>query len=482
MRRLFHFTVLTAALTGCATEKLAFTPISLAPLPGAQADEHKSSLNAAAFGVVSVSGSVSRMKGEAQYLDSITSRNLNDSVSTRGSRTGDEGNRGCGQLFSNSYAESVSAFSVQNNLTTRSYGFTLNTSVSARGGYNKGILGIDVPLVGNLGINVPYLGNLNVCTKSTETDGKATASAEGRLDINYRAIGNEHDRLIVRLLGNADSASLQLLNSQGKAMALGQVRIPGILSVELPAPGPYTLLARVDNSQSGHGANSPLSASIKTLTVSIQSQRDALALGYDEPLASSQSVALPLFIPRADVEAEIKKALFTDQGRFYPCRNGVECDRYGRNAYLYNPRLAFKAGYAVLRMDLAGHGEFWKLRPGVSGSIEVAGIPRLVNNKLYLVNLTMETQSRNALVNFISERFGDLALQKLQQVASYDLSPKIQEAITSANQKFPMRVGPACLSLKIDTLRFNQPQVVADGLKTQAGIDMSETDPKACGI
>lgn len=421
------------------------------------------------------------MKGEAQFLDTAVSRNPNESVSARGSRSGDEGGRGCGQQFTNSYAESMASFSVQNTVLTRSYGFTLNTTVQGKGGYNKGILGVDVPLVGNLGINVPYLGNVNVCTRSSETEASAAARAEGRLDINYRAPAEGKDRLIIRLFGNADAVSLQLIDPLGRSMALGKVAAPGIQSVELPVSGSYSLLARIDGSQRGMGARSSLQPQVKTLTVTVQSQRDAGALGYDEPLASSQSIALPIFVARADVEAEFIKTLFGDNGRMYPCRQNKECGDYGREVYLYNPRLSFRAGYIVVRMDIAGNGQFWRLRPGVSGSVEVAGLPKLIKNKLYLTQLTMETQSRNAMVNFVSDRFGDQALQKLQSVASYDMTAKLNEAMAAANQKFPMRMGSACLALKVDSLRLGQLQLTPDGIKTQAGVALSETEARNCG-
>lgn len=468
-------------LAGCATQKIAYVPVSLVPLPGGQAEEYRSTLTAAAFGTVSVNGGVNRMKGEAQFLDTAISRSPNESVEARGSRSGDEGTRGCGQQFTNSYAEALASFSVQNSVLTRSYGFNLNTTVQAKGGYNKGVLGVDVPLVGNLGINVPYLGNVNICTRSSETEANATARAEGRLDFNYRAPAEGGDRLNIRLFGNAEGASVQLLNPQGRQVSLGKVGIPGILAVELKASGPYSLLARIDAGQKGQGAKSPTQPLVKTLTVSVQSQRDALALGYDEPLASSQAIALPIFVPRAEVEKEFKKALFTENGRFYPCRQAKECGDYGRDVYLFNPQLSFRAGYIVVRMDIAGTGQFWRLRPGVSGSVEVAGVPKLVKNKLYLSNVTMETQSRNAIVNFVSDRFGDAALQKLQSVASYDLSGKLAEAVAVANQKFPMRVGPACLGLKVDHVRLGQVQVTSEGIKTQAAAELSETDAKACG-
>jgi hypothetical protein len=81
----------------------------------------------------------------------------------------------------------------------------------------------------------------------------------------------------------------------------------------------------------------------------------------------------------------MQSMLFTDSGRFYPCRINAACSSWGKDVVLTNPNLSVDGPRVILSVHMIGTytlSQFFA--PRVSGDLFVSGVPVLRDNKVAL--------------------------------------------------------------------------------------------------
>lgn len=455
---LFVLATFSFLCTGCPHRVLVPGTLEPPPPPSSAVVSYRSTVTAASFGQATVSGWTDN-GGNQPYDTSASSSGPDAPVHLTGGSTGDEQAKSCGTQGNNSQASSSATFDAQNDAVHRSYGFAITADTFAKGGFWRG-------------------KTLVFCSGSNDTQGDASASATGTIRLTYSGGLQVPDKLIVRT-SSSGSPTLQILDSGGVPMQ--GTHLADNTIVTLPYPGPYTVVGRV-SSHVNDGANGKRDH--QSLTVSVQSLRDALALGYSGTVTRSFEIPLPVFVTTAAIQNELSKSLFTEDGKLYPCPPGSDCYKDAGQLYLEWPRVSTSGAWLILKVHLSGHvrGPFFT-EPGVTGEVIAYGVPEVEGNLLKIDKLMLETRSSNFLFNFAAGRFRDKLTSELQAKAQYDLTNLLNRAKAKINSQFPIRWGSACLAAQLDKLRLSSviPQSSPDGVRASFTAAISILPPSRCG-
>jgi hypothetical protein len=250
--------------------------------------------------------------------------------------------------------------------------------------------------------------------------------------------------------------------------------------VTLQHPGPYSIVGSV-SSHENSGAESKQDH--QALSVSVQSMRDALALGYSGNVNESFEIPLPVFMPVDAITDQLSKTLFTDDGKFYPCPQSSDCYKDAGGLYIEWPHVSTAGAWLILKVHLSGHASgFLFFQPGVTGDITAYGVPIIENNILKIDKLFLDVQSQNYLVTYAAGRFVAKLTSSLQTKAQYDISPLLDKARTAANKKFPVMWGSACLMANLDSLSLSSviPMSAPDGVQANFRASIGYVTPDKC--
>jgi hypothetical protein len=285
--------------------------------------------------------------------------------------------------------------------------------------------------------------------------------------MNFNAIDpNLPDRIIVRIGGDfPGDVRIVLQDATGSQIPIAQLSEHRGLVATLPKPGPYTLSASIVAHAEGNGGCPECERRIAgATTVSVQSLRDALALGYGKTLTPSFSVPLKVSFPATDLVDFIKKTQFDKDGHFYPCKRSDGCDAVANDVYIESPDISIAGGWAIIKVHVSGHLNIWLFYPGITGDAEAYGVPNVVNDDLRLDGLQLEINSKNLLVKYINNQYADKLTERLRTLAHLNLTPYYKDALDKAKTHFPIVWGPGYLDLDLTNIKV-------DSITTQSNPD-----------
>lgn len=392
------------------------------------------------------------------------SSDAGQAISAAAREDGDELKRSCRGQGTQSHAQATAAFQPVAVEGLRQFGFTLSTTTYARGGV--------------------WRGQFVVCRESHATVAVADASAAGRLDLMFNATGNGSDQLILRVSGaTPEEAHLEVRDGQNQLLPLSLV--PGATSVAttLAVPGPYSVHASIASHAEDTGGGNAHDRQAMNFSVSVQSMRDALALGYGQEPTSAVMLPLPVFMSADAMTAALDSALFTDNHRLYPCAK-VDCgtDRL-REVYLETPRVSTEGSSIVLDMQLSGNYQIaLNLGAGVSGTIRATAVPVVEHDTLRFEAPSIDVATHNLIVKSRSARFEQKVLDRIRKVR-IDLTPRLQAAVARAQDRISAAWGGACLLVAPKDAHVRSVQVVTaapQGIVANFGIELSEASADAC--
>ena len=426
---------------------------------------YRSHVTAQSLGTVHISGHVH----DNGYNFVASSPGGDQPVEVSHSANGDEGEH-CGTGWRRSQSQAVARFTPQNNPAIRDYGFSLLVNPRAHGGW----------------FQHSSLGP--VCGQGEHTTGDAQADARGTLHLTFNGKAGTKERLLIRIEGShAKEANVQLTDVNGKALRLKK-KGKGFVAV-LSKQGPYQLTASLSSAASAsRGCPTCRSESSKSVSVHVQSMRDALTLGYSHGSQASYKIPFPVFVSVKDLERELKKGLFDKTGgKFYPCLpDEDDCGLNAQKVYLRDPRLSVEGAWVILRMRLGGHATIWNVfSPTVTGEIQLSGIPSVSRNVLFLDSLAIETKSKDDLVNYVSASYGDKLREKVQAKTRIDLKPLLDERLAEARSNFPIKLGSACLMLNptnvtVEEITTTDTPDDEKGIVAKLAVVVQESDVDEC--
>jgi len=92
-----------------------------------------------------------------------------------------------------------------------------------------------------------------------------------------------------------------------------------------------------------------------------------------------------LSVPTDTLVAVLREELFTDSGRFYPCRVNTACTSWGNDVVVSQPKISVDGPRIVFSVHMTGTytmNQFFS--PKVAGDLIVSGVPVLHANKVGL--------------------------------------------------------------------------------------------------
>ena len=377
---------------------------------------------------------------------------------------GDEVKRSCRSQGTQSHAQATAAFQPSAVGRIRQFGFTLSTTTYAKGGL--------------------WRGQFVLCRESHETVAMADASATGRLDLMFNGNGTGSDQLILRVSGaTPDEAHLEVRDGENQLLPL--TLLPGATSIAttLARPGPYSVHASIASHAEDEGGGKAHDRQAMTFSVSVQSMRDAMALGYGQEPSSALVIPLPVFMSTDAMTAALDSALFTEDHRFYPCAK-VDCgtDRL-RDVYLEAPNVSTNDGSIVLEMRLGGSYQVALVfGGGVSGTIRATAVPVVEHDTLRFENPSIDLATRNVIVKSRSARFEQKLLERIRKVR-IDLAPSLRAAVAGAQGHLSVGWGGACVLVAPRDAHVQSVQVVTtapQGILANFGIELSESSADGC--
>lgn len=391
------------------------------------------------------------------------SSNAEQAVTATARIDGDELKHSCRNQGTRSHAQSTATFqpSVVDGL--HKFGFVLSTTTYAKGGL--------------------WRGQFVLCREPHRTVAVADAGATGQLDLTFNPNGDASDQLVLRVSGaTPEEAHLEVRDGDNNLLPLSLV--PGATSVvtTLAKPGPYSVHASIASHAEDSGTGTVHDERGMTFSVSVQSMRDALALGYGgEP--TTTLLPLPVFMSTDAMTAALDSALFTDEHRLYPCAR-VDCgsDRL-RDVYLEMPEVSTADGAIVLDMQLSGSYQLaFNIGAGVSAAIRATAVPVVERDTLRFEDASIDVATHNLIVRSRSARFEQKLLDRIGKVR-IDLTPRLQAAVASAQEHLSTTWGGACLLVAPKDAHVRSVEVVTtapQGIRANFGIELSEAAAAAC--
>lgn len=437
-------------------------PSVATPLPTSTApstDAYVSNLTGVAFGSV-----FTRALADGAPSTDVRSSKGDEAVDASVRQDGEELKRSCGSQGIRSHAQATAAFQPLPAGGVRQFGFALSTTAYAKGG--------------------AWRKRFVLCGDANNTAAAADARATGRIDLTFNANGGASDQLILRVSGaTVEEAHLELRDGQNRLLPLAAVPGATWVATTLADPGPYSVHASIASHAEDAGGGTAHDQRGMNVSVSVQSMRDALTLGYAREPTSTAALPLAVFISTDAMSAALDSALFTTQHRFYPCAR-VDCgtDRLS-DLYLEMPRVGTTGDSVVLDMRLSGSYQIaLTLAGGVAGTIRATAVPVVEHDTLRLAAPRVDVATRNLIVKWRSAAFERKLLDRIESVR-IDLTPRLQAAVAKAREQFALTWGGACLLVSQQDAHVRSVQVVTaapQGIVANFGIKVSDVTGSEC--
>jgi hypothetical protein len=114
----------------------------------------------------------------------------------------------------------------------------------------------------------------------------------------------------------------------------------------------------------------------------------ALTLGSSRASAQGAAPGSKLYTlatPVADLIALVRAQVFTDAGRYYPCRGNPSCAAWGESIALSDPALSIDGTRLVFSVKMVGtYAVSPYFAPQVAGTLVVSGVPVVIDNRVRL--------------------------------------------------------------------------------------------------
>jgi hypothetical protein len=189
-----------------------------------------------------------------------------------------------------------------------------------------------------------------------------------------------------------------------------------------------------------------------------------------------------LTVATATLDSVMRAQVFTDSGRFYPCRINPACSSWGHDVVLTNPDITIDGSRVFVSVHVVGTyviNDFFA--PSVSGGLILSGVPVLRDNKVAFTQTTTEASPESdmafrAFIDAVRPRVESM----IEKAPGFDLAGYLV-ASTADLQLPPPRLG------KHECVRASQIKIESIGttrdppaLKTTATVSRPNPGEPAC--
>lgn len=155
----------------------------------------------------------------------------------------------------------------------------------------------------------------------------------------------------------------------------------------------------------------------------------------------------PLTVTTAQMIAVIRDQLFTDSGRFYPCRVNTACQSWGHDVALSAPNITVDGSRVVFSVHMTGTyalNQF--VVPRVAGDLIVSGVPVLHGNN---VGLTQSDAQAGGASDMTFRAFVEATRSKIQSTIDgspgFNLADYLVSSTADPQLPPPRLPGPGCV-------------------------------------
>jgi hypothetical protein len=175
----------------------------------------------------------------------------------------------------------------------------------------------------------------------------------------------------------------------------------------------------------------------------------ALTLGSSR--ASAQAVApgsklYTLATPVADLLALVRAQVFTDAGRYYPCRGNPSCAAWGQNIALSDPALSIDGARLVFSVKMVGtYAMSAYFAPQVTGTLVVSGVPVVIDNHVRLSEAKVEAGPSDVTFQTFVEATHARMEKMVGESGGFDLAQYLASASRDPRLPPPRLPGLHCV-------------------------------------
>jgi hypothetical protein len=180
-------------------------------------------------------------------------------------------------------------------------------------------------------------------------------------------------------------------------------------------------------------------------------------LGAGAPAAPG---SYTLTTPVADLLALLKTQVFTEGGRFYPCRGNPSCSAWGENIALSDPALSIDGARIKFSVKMVGtYAVSPYFAPQVAGMLIVSGVPVVQDNKVRLSEARVEAGPSDVTFQAFVQATHAKAEQMVSQSGGFDLAQYLSNASRDPRLPPPRLPGLHCVDpteIQVQTIQADQ--------------------------
>jgi hypothetical protein len=170
-----------------------------------------------------------------------------------------------------------------------------------------------------------------------------------------------------------------------------------------------------------------------------------MLLGAGAPSSRAPS-AYTLTTPVADLLALLKTQVFTDGGKYYPCRGNPSCSAWGENIALSDPALLIEGPRLKFSVKMVGtYAVNPYFAPQVTGTLIVSGVPVVQDNRVRLSDARVEAGPSDVTFQAFVQATHARAEQMVSQSGGFDLAQYLSNASRDPRLPPPRLPGLHCV-------------------------------------
>jgi hypothetical protein len=160
----------------------------------------------------------------------------------------------------------------------------------------------------------------------------------------------------------------------------------------------------------------------------------------------AQGVTDTLVAPTAQIIALLRAQVFTDNGRYYPCRNIPSCSSWGQNLAVSDPKITVDGPRLVVQVHLVGsYAMNAYLAPQVAGDLILSGVPVTHGTRVSLDQPSVQTGAADFTFQTFIQATHTRIEQMISESGGFDLAQYLSDASRNPQLPPPRIPGAQCL-------------------------------------
>jgi hypothetical protein len=148
----------------------------------------------------------------------------------------------------------------------------------------------------------------------------------------------------------------------------------------------------------------------------------------------------------ADLVALVRAQVFTDAGRYYPCRGNPSCSAWGQNIALSEPALTIDGARLVFSVKMVGtYALNPYIAPQVTGTLIVSGVPVVSDNRVRLSEAKVDAGPSDVTFQAFVQATHQRMEQMVSQSGGFDLAQYLASASRDPRLPPPRLPGLHCV-------------------------------------